>query len=107
MPFAKRCRMTLENISDEDMYLYYQINYSEAPVADNAAYFHAQFRRINPLPYKKSTPSSTALRATATYMAWGVNNSGWWGEGEIKFSWTATTSSRPSAAQERTTFADL
>ncbi|MDE0758109.1 MAG: DUF2961 domain-containing protein [Pseudomonadales bacterium] len=20
-----------------------------------------------------------------TYMAWGVNNSGWWGEGEIKF----------------------
>ena len=20
-----------------------------------------------------------------TYMAWGVNNTGWWGEGEIKF----------------------
>ncbi len=20
-----------------------------------------------------------------TYMAWGVNNTGWWGEGEVKF----------------------
>ena len=36
-----------------------------------------------------STPSSTASQGqghyVGTYMAWGVNNNGWWGEGEIKF----------------------
>ena len=56
---------------------------------EDAAYFHAQFRRTNPLPYKRTTPSSTACRGkgqyVGTYMAWGVNNTGWWGEGEIKF----------------------
>ena len=89
MPFAKRCRVTLENIADEDMYLYYQINYSEAPVANNAAYFHAQFRRTNPLPYKEVYTIVDGIEGhghyAGTYMAWGVNNSGWWGEGEIKF----------------------
>ncbi len=34
------------------MTLYYQINYTLTDVPDDAAYFHAQFRRVNPLPYK-------------------------------------------------------
>ena len=89
MPFRKRCRVTLENIADEDMRLYYQINYSLAEVDENAAYFHAQFRRINPLPYKEVCTILDGVngqgRFVGTYMAWGVNNSGWWGEGEIKF----------------------
>ncbi len=89
MPFAKRCRITMENIGGEDMNLFFQINYSLAPVPADAAYFHAQFRRSNPLPYKTV---HTILEGVAgaghyvgTYMAWGVNNNGWWGEGEIKF----------------------
>ena len=52
MPFRKRCRMTFENISNEDMTLYYQINYTLTDVPEDCAYFHAQFRRVNPLPYK-------------------------------------------------------
>ena len=52
MPFRKRCRITLENIADETMTLYYQINYTLTDVPEDAAYFHAQFRRANPLPYK-------------------------------------------------------
>ncbi|HEX3916181.1 MAG TPA: glycoside hydrolase family 172 protein [Caulobacteraceae bacterium] len=89
MPFRSRARFTLENRSDEAIYVYYQINYALTDVPQDVAYFHAQFRRVNPLPYKDVY---TVLEGVAgrgqyvgTYMAWGVNNTGWWGEGEIKF----------------------
>ncbi len=89
MPFARRCRITLENIGHEEMTLYYQINYSLGEISPEAGYFHAQFRRVNPLPYKSDYTILDAVRGkgryVGTYMAWGANNSGWWGEGEIKF----------------------
>ena len=53
MPFRKRCRITFTNISMEAVTLYYQINYTLTEVPENVAYFHAQFRRTNPLPYKQ------------------------------------------------------
>lgn len=89
MPFRKHCRITLENIGEEIFYLYYQINYTLTEVPDDCAYFHAQFRRVNPLPYKEVYTLLDGVRGqghyVGTYMAWGVNNNGWWGEGEIKF----------------------
>jgi hypothetical protein len=89
MPFRKRCRITLTNIAEEKMVVYYQIDYTLTAVPEDAAYFHAQFRRVNPLPYKDVYTILDGVRApghyVGTYMAWGVNNSGWWGEGEIKF----------------------
>jgi hypothetical protein len=89
MPFRKRCRITLTNIADEAMTLYYQITYALTDVPADAAYFHAQFRRTNPLPYKEVYRILDGVSGqghyVGTYMAWGVNNSGWWGEGEIKF----------------------
>jgi hypothetical protein len=89
MPFARRCRITLENIGHEEMTLYYQINYSLGEISPEAGYFHAQFRRVNPLAYKSDYTILDAVRGkgryVGTYMAWGANNSGWWGEGEIKF----------------------
>jgi Protein of unknown function (DUF2961) len=89
MPFRKRARLTLQNLSDEEITVYYQINYTLTDVPDDAAYFHAQFRRSNPLPYKEVHTILDRVRGqghyVGTYMAWGVNNSGWWGEGEIKF----------------------
>jgi hypothetical protein len=89
MPFRKHCRITLENIGSENMTEYYQINYTLTPVPDDAAYFHAQFRRVNPLPYKSVYTILDGVKGwghyVGTYMAWGVNNNGWWGEGEIKF----------------------
>ena len=79
----------MENLSDEALYVYYQINYTLTEVPDDAAYFHAQFRRVNPLPYKGVYDILDGVRGqghyVGTYMAWGVNNNGWWGEGEIKF----------------------
>jgi hypothetical protein len=89
MPFRKHCRVTMENISDQRMTLYYQINYTLTQVPDDAAYFHAQFRRVNPLPYKQVYTILEGVKGkghyVGTYLAWGVHNSGWWGEGEIKF----------------------
>lgn len=90
MPFRRRCRITLENLSDEHQaVLYYQIDYALTAVPEDAAYFHAQFRRVNPLPYQEVYTILNGVTGQGQYvgttMCWGVNNSGWWGEGEIKF----------------------
>jgi len=89
MPFRRRARITMTNIADEPMRLYYQINYTLTEVPADCAYFHAQFRRTNPLPYKEVYTIVDGVQGrghyVGVYMAWGVNNNGWWGEGEIKF----------------------
>lgn len=89
MPFRKGCRMTMENIdAEKEMSLYYQIDYTETEVPKDAAYFHAQFRRTR----HNESSDFTVIdgikgkgQYVGVYMAWGVNNNGWWGEGEIKF----------------------
>lgn len=89
MPFRKGAKLTLENIDEKPMTIYYQIDGTYAPVPADAGYFHAQFRRTNPLPYKQVYTIVDGIQGrghyVGTYMAWGVNNNGWWGEGEIKF----------------------
>ncbi|MGM9652750.1 MAG: glycoside hydrolase family 172 protein [Eubacteriales bacterium] len=89
MPFRKKCRITMENISDARAVLYYQVDYALREVPERCGYFHAQFRRSNPLPYKSVHTILDGIEGqgqyVGTYMAWGVNNNGWWGEGEIKF----------------------
>jgi hypothetical protein len=89
MPFRKSARITMENLGDEEMTLYYQVTYALTEIGDDAAYFHAQFRRTNPLPYKQVYTLLEGVKGeghyVGTHMAWGVNNNGWWGEGEIKF----------------------
>jgi len=98
MPFRKHCHITLTNTSQPrqsepknsgDAWLYYQINYALTDVPTQAAYFHAQFRRVNPLPFKEVYRVLDGVKGTGqyvgTYMAWGSNNNGWWGEGEMKF----------------------
>src|SRR5258705_1810827 len=89
MPFRKKCRITMENIDSKDMVLYYQVDYILTEVPADAAYFHAQFRRVNPLPYKANYVLIDSIHGrgqyVGTYLAIGVHNNGWWGEGEIKF----------------------
>jgi D-arabinan exo alpha-(1,3)/(1,5)-arabinofuranosidase (non-reducing end) len=89
MPFRKSCRITMTNIAPEEMTLYYQITYALTEIGDDAAYLHAQFRRVNPLPYKAVHTIVDGLKGeghyVGTHLAWGVRNNGWWGEGEIKF----------------------
>lgn len=89
MPFRKSCKITMENVADEAMTLYYQIDYTLTEVPENVGYFHAQFRRVNPLSYKDVFTIVDGIQGkgqyVGTYMAWQTNNTGWWGEGEIKF----------------------
>lgn len=89
MPFYKKCRITVENIYHEDITLFYQVDYIIGDIPKDRGYFHAQFRRVNPLPYKEVYTILDNVQGNGhyvgTYMFWGVNNNGWWGEGEIKF----------------------
>ncbi|MEP6514004.1 MAG: glycoside hydrolase family 172 protein [Parafilimonas sp.] len=88
MPFRKKCRITFENMDSTDMVLFFQIDYTLTQVPADMGYFHAQFRRSNP----NTTSIHTLVdnikgkgQYVGTYIAWGINNPGWWGEGEMKF----------------------
>ncbi len=89
MPFRKKARVTMENLDNKDMRLYYQINYTLTDVPKDAGYFHAQFRRESPLKSKGIYTILDGVKGhgqyVGTYLAWEVHSPGWWGEGEIKF----------------------
>jgi hypothetical protein len=90
MPFRKHCRITMENLDPtKEKKCFHQINYTLTDVPEDCAYFHAQFRRTNPLPYKEVYTIIDGIEGRGHYvgtsMGWGINNGGWWGEGEIKF----------------------
>jgi len=90
MPFRKAARITLENLGEDAINGYYfQITYALTEVPQDSAYLHAHWRRNNPLPYGDVHTLVEGVKGrghyVGTYMAWGVNNNGWWGEGEIKF----------------------
>jgi Protein of unknown function (DUF2961) len=90
MPFRKHCKITVENRHVKGVGgFFYAITFAETEVGADAAYFHAQFRRTNPLTYGEDYTILDGVNGkghyVGTYMAWQQNNSGWWGEGEIKF----------------------
>ena len=91
MPFRKRARITLDEPRPDEPMI--------ALLPDQLhADRRARRRGLLPRPVPPHQPaalqerlrrSSTACSGqghyVGTYMAWGVNNTGWWGEGEIKF----------------------
>jgi hypothetical protein len=89
MPFRKKARITLENTDDKDMVVYYQINYTLTDVSRDAGYFHAQYRKEAPLKQKGIYTILEGVEGqgqyVGTYLTWTTHNTGWWGEGEIKF----------------------
>jgi D-arabinan exo alpha-(1,3)/(1,5)-arabinofuranosidase (non-reducing end) len=89
MPFRKHARVTLTNEADKDLELVaYQITYAETEVPDEAAYFHAQWRRASTAienPYVILDGVSGQGRYVGTFLAWTQLRTGWFGEGEIKF----------------------
>ena len=89
MPFRSNARISIENRDEEVALIYYQINYVLTEVPEDCAYFHAQFRRSNPVKYMEDHVILDGISGrghyVGTYIAWGVNNNGWWGEGEVKF----------------------
>jgi len=89
MPFRRKARITMENIGPENTILYYQIDYTLTDVPDDMAYFHAQWRRSNPLQFKDVHTVLDGVKGkghfVGMYLAWQVNSNNWWGEGEVKF----------------------
>ena len=89
MPYFKGFRIEIENIGVKDYMIYYQIDCEEKKIDKNSLYFHAQFRRVNPLPYMEPYTILDNIKGNGvyvgTYLHWGVKSNGWWGEGEIKF----------------------
>jgi hypothetical protein len=90
MPFRKHCLITMENRGLKDRYCYYQINYTLTDIQENAAYFHAQFRRTSPVKYMECHTILDGISGQGQYVGTalfiGLNGAGgWWGEGEVKF----------------------
>ena len=89
MPFCSHARITVENLLDEEIGdFYYTVNFTREEVPADSLYFHAAFRRSNPLPYGEDFTILDGVKGSGRfagcYMTWQQNNSGWWGEGEIK-----------------------
>src|ERR1700722_17410370 len=89
MPFRKEARITIENLDDKGVTVYYQVNYTVAHVPRDAGYFHAQYRHEYPLNppgvYTILDGVKGQGQYVGTYLALEVHDPGWWGEGEIKF----------------------
>jgi hypothetical protein len=90
MPFRQKAGVTLESQHRDPIPgFYYQITYSLTQVPEQAAYFHAQWRRSMT---SRRRPEHTILDGVrgrghyvGTFLAWTQLSNGWWGEGEIKF----------------------
>ncbi|WP_053207655.1 glycoside hydrolase family 172 protein [Jiangella muralis] len=89
MPFRESAEVTIENHTAEEVVVYHQLDYELGDVPDTAAYLHAQWRRSHPVPYGEVHTLLDGIEGAGhyvgTYLAWGVNSPGWWGEGEVKF----------------------
>jgi len=89
MPFRKKCKITMENMDTVRAVLFYQIDYTLTNIPEDAAYFHAQFNRIHPLPEKEVYTIVDNIKGkgqyVGTYIAHGAYSDVWWGEGEVKF----------------------
>ena len=90
MPFRKRAYISIENQRQDPIFaFFYQITYALTEVPENAATFHAQWRRSMTT---REYPEHVILDGVkghghyvGTYLAWTQFSNGWWGEGEIKF----------------------
>jgi hypothetical protein len=90
MPFKRHARITFTNQGEKDLpLLAYQITYAKTEIPEEAAHFHAQWRRA---VTDRSFPVHTILdgvrgqgRYVGTFIAWTQMSDGWFGEGEVKF----------------------
>jgi len=90
MPFRRHARITIESQHADPIFaFFYQITYALTEVPENAATFHAQWRRS---VTTRAYPEHVILEGVrgqgqyvGTYLAWTQFSNGWWGEGEVKF----------------------
>lgn len=90
MPFLKNARITITNDAPElARGFFYTINYTLEELPDTIGYFHAHWRRTNPVQYGEDYTLIDGIEGrgqfVGCFVAWQQNNAGWWGEGELKF----------------------
>jgi hypothetical protein len=90
MPFRVRARITVENQRWEPIDgFFYQLTYALTGVPEQAASFHAQWRRSTTARERPEHVILEGVRGwghyVGTFLAWTQLSNGWWGEGEIKF----------------------
>jgi hypothetical protein len=88
LPFRAGARLTLQNLAEHPVIAYFQVTYEQGGEEGGSGYLHAQWRRSNPVRDGMHTLLDGVRGAgqyVGTYLAWGVNSRGWWGEGEMKF----------------------
>ncbi len=88
MPFRKQCKITMANLTDSRMTLYYQVDYTLTEVPKNSAYFHAQFHRVKKVQFKKEYIIVDNIQGrghyVGTFLSRGTRSDRWWGEGEVQ-----------------------
>ena len=90
MPFRKKCRITMENIDDEGYGVVLPGRLYSNRSACRCSLFScavqtAPIHCLIKTDYVLVDSIKGRGQYVGTYMAWGVHNNGWWGEGEIKF----------------------
>lgn len=89
LPFREAAIITIENRSQADTDLYFNIDYQpKKKIPKNKYYFHANFNRSNPVPLMKEhilLDIKGRGHYIGTSMSIGVNGGGWWGEGPFYF----------------------
>ncbi|NHW38259.1 DUF2961 domain-containing protein [Paenibacillus aceris] len=91
MPFRTSAKITIENQHAHDIGgFFYTFNYTLVDdLPENAAYFHAQWRRERMTEIGKDYTILDNVKGAGqyvgTYLAWAALERNWWGEGEIKF----------------------
>lgn len=88
MPFRRHARITVTNDSPNDLDdFFYTIDYTEESVHEDALYFHAQWRRSNPVALGSTYTLVDGIKGRGHYVgcfiAYQQNNAGWFGEGEL------------------------
>lgn len=89
MPFRRHARITLENRAPRKMETYYAITGSRGPQGKDIGYFHAQYRKAQPVesgkPYVILDGVKGRGRFIGVTLAAGVNGPGrCWVEGEVR-----------------------
>jgi len=90
MPFHKHARITLTNEGDKKANVVaYRVLYKQMPVPEDSGYFHARYTRQTTTMENPELIILDGVKGkgvyVGTYLMYNISESGWWGEGEVKF----------------------
>lgn len=92
MPFKKSAKVLLVNESDEDNYIYYELDCTLGDSHDdNMLYFHSYWRRGNYTQLRKDMDILPEVKGRGRFLGCNIGTrlhpscqNFWWGEGEVK-----------------------